>query len=355
MSQAISKTEKDPDQEFEILRGRHQKLYQEVNQMIQDMTEIQRREYLIQVNKLIDDIKDFIPEIALIDEYIWVNTIALQWQTIFSSILNNSRDIRHEIQSLAAKKNLLAPSSPKVFSRRDVELQAFYLGQNRIIRKLLKNPHLVFQYFPSTPEEKEADWRDACTYLSLDILEGKLDFFSGIQPGLYEALEYAWLEDIKKYKAYFEWEQLDRNWNEEECIRKRYYFNACDQISHRFLDPHSRLPVRCFKNVKSYIESQYFSGGMLDLDKAKKLTVRKAYRQWERNRNSKQIENWRLAEQYVQEFYRNIIPAVEEHDESSIVCLSKLFRWDESSDNLSYLTNCFEAAIFIYFVEAIEI
>ena len=107
-------------------------------------------------------------------------------------------------------------------------------------------------------------------------------------------------------------------------------------------------------NVRSYIKSQYFTGGMLDLDKAKKLTVSKAYRLWERNQNSEQLENWRLAEKYIQEFYRNIIPAVEEHDKSSITCILKLFKWDESSDNLSYLINCFEAAIVIYFVEVIE-
>ncbi len=347
MSQAMMEMERDLEQEFESLQTRHQQIYEAVSQTGLGMAENQRDDYLVQANQLVDDIKAFVPYIALVDEYTWVNQAALQWQSVFSSILDDPRDVRHEIQSLAIHKTLLAAVSPKVFSRQDVERQAYYLGQNRKTRELLKNPDLIFQYFPSTPEEQETDWKDACSYLSLDILEGKLDFFSGIQPGLYEALEYAWLEDIKRYKAYFEWKEHGQNQNSDEF----YYFQACGRINDRFLDVYSKLPARCFKNIKAYLADRYFTDGSIDLGKVRGLIERKAYHLWDKNQDSDPHKNWLLAEQYVREFYGNIMGAIQEQDARNIDSILKFFQENKSSESFYNLINCFEAAIAIYFVQ----
>jgi hypothetical protein len=245
---------------------------------------------------------------------------------------------------------------------------AYYLGQGRMLRRLseqldyLQNhPDQIYTTFPSSLEDEQRDLYQATVYYALDVLRGNKDLVRQFSKSSYCHLEYAWLDDVKQLSAYLNW--IESGGGSGENVSYNNYLKACNELNHMILNPTIKAISNDFSPVKEYLQSRYITimDGRSDCDcervHTKELIRRKAQRIWESTgkRDDRTIKNWEIAQQFVNEYYTSIVPAIEKQDEAGRHCVHQVLnalQLGKQNGNRYHIANSFEAALIIYFLDA---
>ncbi|MDJ0677694.1 MAG: hypothetical protein QNJ36_20305 [Calothrix sp. MO_167.B42] len=376
--------------DFSSLQACHKQLYEQVSDII-IQEEISRtpdkeddwskkiQEVSDDIKNLIDNLAQFASQVTSIDEYNWVKEAAYEWGAVgdclevtlpLSDTIETDKNWKNSGQRILSSlpKSLPGFSFTSTISKEYIEKTAHDLSEARKLRLIGELRDRLGQVSPSNLEEflhyllqslslsnleKEMneDWYSACTYFSSKIMEGKLDLACQVTSELYDCLEEVWLEDVKHLKAYQVWWDNGGGWISEESIRVNYYLQACQQIADSLFDPYIKAPLIQFGDIKDYLKTHYLTDtGKFDRGKSHNLIKRKAYRLWEKNASSNERENWSRAEQYVKNFYGNIMSAIIDGDLESLDKVKKAIQSSIDPDH-KYIINCFEIALVIYFLK----
>ncbi len=200
-------------------------------------------------------------------------------------------------------------------------------------------------------EKQKEDWNNACTLISLHIIEEYVTglSFVNLESDSFAILENVWGKDIKHLKAFL-------IWNDNNCINNKKeedYFNACKQLRELLLYK-KNYQQGYFNNVRKYIENKYLGkDGRIDENKEStfNLILHKANQIFQTSGNTDEKSNWFRAKLYVRFFYENIIPAIVDKNVNNIVNVLNAFEFSKSPDNRFYISNAFELAIVIYFLD----
>jgi hypothetical protein len=203
----------------------------------------------------------------------------------------------------------------------------------------------------SSEEDMALDWRNACEFMALKIIEGDEIDLTQLAPASYPVLEDSWLQRIKQFKAYYIWEANGLGNDHAD------YFEASNEIRRQLFE-RDKLPIKDFAAIRTYIRNCYLKTGSTDkLDDHKQDTLRmikkKAHRIHELTHDHDASANWYRARLYVTLFYENIIGAVESHAHRLEKTLKVLraFQFSKSPRNRYWIVNAFEAAIAISFLD----
>ncbi len=345
---------------------------------------------LNQVEVFINDLENFSTQAdhIQIDDYIWLNKIAVKWQLVLAKVFHLQRRI-----NIAEPKNIDSPSTESgellreiPFSANELEKwikdKAYELSKDRRMALLWDKSQeyegvfnfLLREIIVSSKDEELLDNYTAKVFLASEILDGTINFVHRIPSECYnqflQFLEERWIKEVKKLKAYYSCKKLG---NGDETIIKENYYEACEQIRQALigtLNPNVKVGSEDFIEIKNYLEKHYLTNGKIDSQdhkKGKKLIVTKAeyiskntYHLRKHNESiaSFNYRNWRWAETFVKNFYENIIGAVEDNDVDKVARVLSAFQIQEvvpegfkiSLENHDLITNCFEAAIAIYFL-----
>ena len=184
------------------------------------------------------------------------------------------------------------------------------------------------------------------------ILDGNINFAHQNILAIYSFLESIWLSEVKKFKAYFIWENKGGGW--EPKFEKNNYYEAGEQIRRMLDNPNIKAPRREFGEVRAYLERRYLTQGRIDNSKAgiKDMISFKAKRIQEITGETDTKLNKLHAEEYVRMFYENIIPAVVEDDSERILMTLKAFQFSKEPEHRYSIINCFENSIGYLFSES---
>jgi len=334
---------------IEDIQKKHEKLYGDVlrdhSSLVAD--EAKLGTFMKEVDQLLAEMKA--ATVTSVEEYNWLNDVAIKWQIVFSSILNIPITIR------IAPPQMLKPSPVvRVLSKDElkarVEEKALSLSSFRKAEWLLREVERL-RNIPSPDEEqaKVEDWHSAIVLLASDILDGKIDFVFQIRSKSYtDFVEPAWLQEVKKVRAYFIWKDGYSSGNAAED-----YYQACKRIRDLFVDPRVKASLRDFEEPKVYLETCYLTDGKINKTKpgAKNLIARKALRIYEMTGQADAVKNWLRAEQYVQLFYENIIPAVTKKDPGKTRQVLKAFQFSSEFGDHDLVVGFFEVAVAMYFLD----
>ena len=198
----------------------------------------------------------------------------------------------------------------------------------------------------STTQEMESDWRNACSFINSKILYEEGKKFMDLDPACYPQLEKAWLQEMKKVRAYFIWEQ------ENQSNATLNYLRVCDSLNAALLE-RTTLSESLFINVRDYIEKKYLTGnGTLD-ETRKEVTVEidaRAHRAWEFNPKTSEIEYRPIVKKYLEGFYENIIPAVVKKSTVHVEKIFQSFRNETGPDPYG-IVSCFEVVLALVFLD----
>lgn len=358
--------------DFLSIKSTHKPLYDQVFKIVIEKemakTSDQKKEWSDKIHELSDQINDllqslinFASQVTSINDYNWIREACYKWGVLGDYIdlklpLFDTVEAGEKSKKLGEKILSLLPeelpeiSSTTKISKEYLEKEAYRLGEFRKERLIIENRSQIHQLIPSSLDEIKLDYYNACTYFSSKILEGKLDPTYQVPPELYECLEEVWLEEVKHLKAYENWQKEGANRIYEESTTVNYYFQACQQITASLVAPYIKAPLSRFKEAKKYLKDNYLTEeGKLDEDKSNKLIEIKSYRIWETTKNWNHSENWLSAQQYVEDFYENIIPAVVDSNPESITKVKNAIQAIKDPAHY-HIINCFEVALVIYFL-----
>ncbi len=238
----------------------------------------------------------------------------------------------------------LSPEHLDLFLRQAAE----HLAAIRKIRQVmwehqLRIAHL--QEIHSSDQEMRDDWYDACGLLGVKILEGRKLQLTQVDARSYPLLEEIWLADVKRLKAYYIWELDDAGSADHNYARAGREIRTA-------LKTRARSSLESFQVVRAFLETQYLEDGRLAQSRpsARQMLSRKALRIWESTQNPDAMTNWFRAQLYASLFYENVIPAVVNDDRDATAAVLKAFQFSKSSENRYFVTNCFEAAVAIEFL-----
>jgi hypothetical protein len=362
---ATMQTEDQQNMSVEYLLKKHHELYEALRKSSPAFFEQSDN-----VECFVDDVKKLLAKMAAvasdevtIQEYSKLTDIKATWERLLSSKLNISMTTS-PLPSPKQLKIIEPEINEKAMRDTDVRAwiseQAYSLGLCRIKEDLMKEVSRLYLLFPSTWKDREQDWYYGCVCWAVKVLDGKIDLRKQIWPDSYHHLEYVWLNDVKKLKAYFNWIKRDRPFDISGGIND--YFQACNDIRDRFVNKTGiQSSKEGFNEVKKYLtvhfpllqQTSNTSTMSVDIQSANitHAIQRKAYRLYESTGELDESKNWSRAEKYVRQFYGNIISAVDGNS-SSVRQVLDAFRFSEEADHRYSIVNCFEAAVAIYFLSA---
>lgn len=241
------------------------------------------------------------------------------------------------------------PTAVEELVRQVAERLSYIRRVNRVFYEHARKLERV-RDIASNKDDMDNDWRDACAFTALKIIDGEIEF-TDIESGDYPILEDVWLTQIKRFKAYYIWER-----NKTKSAEDSY-----DQAGHDIREKLLREPPRSlaqFEPVRHYVETNCLcSDGTLD-DRKPGLNMMlsaKARRIYEtRGETNKEI-NWFRARLYVRMFYENIIPAVTEKNKTATLAILKAFQFSKSRQNRYLIINALEAITAIKFLDKARI
>jgi hypothetical protein len=212
--------------------------------------------------------------------------------------------------------------------------------------------------FPSTEDERYRDWIAARACWWQQVLLSGIPAFSSFQESALSDIALIWLDDIKEFIAYQMWYACRPThgiWN-TESQKEALYLEGCHKIhdwltsaSIKYKNPHSEFVV-----AKQYIQTHFLKpGGEIDLDAEEtEIAVRrKAERMREVGRSISEPQNKAAAQDYVKNFYENIIPAVEGAKTNAVESVLEVLRDDYHTKKQSLLVNAFETDLAIRFLK----
>lgn len=311
-----------------------------------------RKDFIRRANAFLNDMKNVHSQITSASEYAQLCELANEWQLAFSTILDEPHNVREHV-GLTVPPETLVPDSCRVLREQDVDeflhVTALSIARARAINKVLEqiaNLQLDLgriERSASSSFEMEGDWYLACVHFATRVLYGKLRFASQIPGSSYRHLQSVWLDDVKRVRAYLSWEeQKDAG---VESSSEANYAAACSDLEANVLDPTRKERYELFERLDDRFESKYLLAGRIDWEKAHPLITRKAYHLWEVDPHRGADHDWRVASEFVCQFYENIGPAVRERNHASAAeVLTAIRRHD--------ITSAFELSIVMSFMDA---
>lgn len=264
----------------------------------------------------------------------WLARAASEWQLTMSRRLKLPRDVRKELGIQPETKAKATPKTTwtRVFLERGLQRESFFIGANRKILNALRRyrqleqmqAHRVHAEIPSDPHEQWQDWYDACRFLTLDVILGKVDFARLVDPSGYEFLDAVWLDDVKQLHAYLMWEKSNSDGGFQR--ETDFYYPACNEIEARLFRYKSDV---AFESVAQWWKERYqtsISPALSRSDAICEVIHRKADRIRERTGRADDAANLAAAKQYVDAFYFQLIPAVQGQNEEAIECIYRALR-----------------------------
>jgi hypothetical protein len=204
----------------------------------------------------------------------------------------------------------------------------------------------LVESIPNSHEDEMLARTNAELLLASYILNGKIHLIHQVPESGYYLLENLWLEKVKEFAAYFNWEDNPNHHSVEN------YFEACQILQKMLLSseikPYGNTAIQMeFETVKTYLETNYVSNTLRHhlLEKKKQR-----YESLPSQLKPKNSTNRKLAETYVYMYYDHIIPAVMEQNEDDILMVLKALQYGEPHAGY-WVANAFEAAIAIYFLD----
>jgi len=335
---------------IEDIRKKHEKLYGDIlrdhSRLVADKAKFST--FMKEANQLLAEMKA--ATVTSVEEYDWLNDVAIKWQIVFSSILNIPITIQ-----IAPPQTLNPSSLVRVLSKDElrarVEEKALLRSGFRKAEWLLREVERL-RNIPSLDEEraKLEDWHSAIVLLASDILDRRIDFVLQIRSESYaDLVEPAWLQEVKKVRAYFTWKDGDSTGSAAED-----YYQACERIRDMFVDPRIKASPRDFEEPKVYLETRYLTEGRINKAKpgTRNSTARKALRIYEVTGQADAVKNWLRAEEYVRLFYENIVPAVTEKDPDKTRQVLEAFQFSSKFGDHDLIVSFFETALAMYFLDS---
>ncbi len=336
---------------IESLKTAHEKLWREVVSNLPTNKE-KRGALIVEAENLISNIESCSAQVTTSEEYTWLSGAAVQWQSVFSSVLGMPRNVNLAPSPQPVK----LPAQKPLADDREVDTwireNAHYHGIIRRAQNLHRDLGDILQRAEETGTDSEAqiaeDWHRATVYFACEVIDGRVDLIRQLSVDTYYRLESVWLKDVKEVKAYFIWRRT-------KGAAEDNYDIACEQIRDRLLSC-AKGSADEFQETRRYIEGRYLTNDGIRPDvneTARKVIAIKAKRVWESTGGIYSNEaNWISAERYTKMFYENIIPAVAMKNVDSAEMVLKAFGFSRSPENRYLIINAFEAAIAIYFLDA---
>lgn len=213
-------------------------------------------------------------------------------------------------------------------------------------RKLGRFTSEYIDSIPSTPQEMLNDLLDARAFLVLNILDQEMRL-ADIDPGAYYLLEGVWLRRVKQMKAFHIWKVGGTGSRDGD-------FHQASREIREWLLKRGRSDLSSFNKVRTYLRDSYLDDSDA-LDERKlgvsRLITAKARRLWEMTGETREKVNWFRAKLYVTMFYENIIGAVVAGDLQKTAMILKAFEFSKFPRNRYLLTNGFEGAVAIEFLD----
>lgn len=293
------------------------------------------------------------------ESYRQILDAALKWRSAFSSVPDAPQPM--PVLSTPIKKKLHTEEDVVAWLQDQAHLQSTLRKMNAMLKQSAAEPHISFtspfDRISSSYEERTEDWLSATLIFALKVLEGEIHLTRSLQPASYWRLENIWLSEVKRTKAFLNWERgliqrmpESRNWSPDD-----YYFEACRRLRKRLADEEHKARAADFALVREYMRNRYlddkgnFSSGR---DESEKLLRAKAQQIFEVTGGQGADADWHHACTYSRMFYENIILAVEAKDQESTLVVLKAFQYSKAPENRYLIINCFEAAVALYFLDA---
>ncbi|MEO2027183.1 MAG: hypothetical protein ABGZ23_15020, partial [Fuerstiella sp.] len=124
--------------------------------------------------------------------------------------------------------------------------------------------------------------------------------------------------------------------------------------SHRRLtDPEIKADASAFGHIAQWLRAEFLNDGRLCAAKplCHATIERKARRLWERTESKDAAENWRRAEEYVRDFYENLLPAIVESDQLAVASVLSAAAPCPETGASCELVDSLEVAIVTYFFD----
>src|SRR5271165_5916730 len=243
------------------------------------------------VNNLLDDIVKQSAQVKSVEEYLWLRDAIDQWRTaggILNIDLNRTLNIPSPDQPLEPLSAFTVWLDSDLQRRVDSEANEFAKRravqwyQKRSVEQIVDlylktlSPHQAW-------EESQKDWSLAEVHFASDLLDGSMDLRQ-ITAASYWRLEgkggQMWLQEVKKWKAYFRWQARGSGWGQSEADLD--YLQASEELNNSIWNSKRKLPTTAFEPVEQHLRQHFLDKeGKLDpeKDRVKLWTQVKAGRQ----------------------------------------------------------------------------
>jgi hypothetical protein len=332
------------------LRKKHTDLYNQARPLFTSTELIKKTSdslntLQIEIDSFLDSIVEISKDVILLDDYNWLGETLAGWQLIYSRIFSKEKYMELELP-----KNILIarpPVSDTFLSDEDIKKRISIIN-NEINVNRVKEHHYGNNNLERLGEINFA-W---------EVLDGKVRFNQNISSNSYYLFENIWLTQIKELIAHFNWINHRQNDDIRYSKHKEDYESACNTLRAMLVDASRKVDKSFFLvETKAYIENRYLTDGQFDDKKyeAHELLNRKSAHICERlvNKNDNDdIENWLDAKAYIKLYYENIIPAIVEKREESILSIIKAFQFTTIVKDKLHIIDVFEVILAIYYLDA---
>ncbi len=300
-----------------------------------------------EIDDLIENMENFSKKMFSFEDYQWLSQAAIQWQMIYSSTFNQPKSINVSAPPLGSLPTLSGQCAWTESEIDDwINMVASIRGRMRV--RLLGRE--------STEEEMRMDWRYSQAMFASEVLNGRVNFARRISHTSYPLLEREWLKYVKCLRAYFNWER--RNWKIDQTAISSDYDDACKHLRNMMVEKDIKASSSEFGEARAYIEKNFLTekGKIARKRPSVMMAIaRKAERIYGTTGSADNLRNWSLAEEYIEMFYENIIPAVllqdDEAKHEKVLSVLKAFQFSKNPERRLLVINCFEAALAIYFLD----
>jgi len=223
-----------------------------------------------------------------------------------------------------------------------VQQQALAISRER---KLGRYTPEFLDALPSTEDEMLNDLLDARAFVVLKMLEDEIGL-GQVDPKAYFLLEGISLRRLKEMKAFFIYKAGGSGSPEGD-------YNRAAREIRGWLRRRARGSLAEFANVKVYLRTHYLdrhdrlNESSLAVER---MITEKARRIRQLTNEPSDKVNWFRAKLYVSMFYENIVGAVVDDDRQKTATILKAFEFSKAPRNRYLITNAFEAAIAIGFL-----
>lgn len=332
------------------LRDRHDENYEQALQYLSKgkVNKNILSEFRENVDALLNDIVLLSEYSVIISDYRWLSETLNKWVNIYNQLFNKTKRIELHVPN----EKMILPTAPsgRCLTEQEIDDRLKNHAEKRAIYRI-RELHRDSEF-----SERIEDWHIAEVMFAKEVIEGSLKFNENISSISYPRLQKIWLSDIKKLIAYFIW--VSNGCSISPSPHDRDYQEACDKVRLFLTDLSRKASLSEFLEVKAFIENRYLTNGVLDKSKpdVEAATQRKASRIESliesMGEQTHKLDNWYDATAYMKLFFENIIPAVLEKNQESVLSVLKGFQFTTTTSKKLHVVDAFEVAVAITFLDA---